>query len=193
MVLEFPDEPAAWAFDLQYCLGRELLVSPVVQEGGRVTTYLPAGRWADWWTGAIHAGPATLRRAVPLDELPLYLRDDALVVLGPERAHVGERPADPLAVEAFVATEATFALRGEPGAIDLRVRRDGRRTTFTASDAPVTFELRARDVPAPGAVLADGRPLARLDPGALAAAVEGWALDAGVVVARARAREIRLD
>jgi alpha-glucosidase (family GH31 glycosyl hydrolase) len=30
----FPDDPAGYAFDLQYCLGRELLVSPVVPEGG---------------------------------------------------------------------------------------------------------------------------------------------------------------
>jgi alpha-D-xyloside xylohydrolase len=193
MVLEFPDEPAAWAFDLQYCLGRELLVSPVVREGGEVTTYLPRGRWADWWSGAIHSGPTTLRRTVPLEELPLYLRDGALVVLGPERLHVGERSVDPLTVEAFAGTEAAFAVRGEAGPLDLRVRRDGARTTFAASAAPLTFELRLRDVPLPGAVTADGRPLARLDARALTGAAEGWALDGAVVVAKARAREIRLD
>jgi alpha-D-xyloside xylohydrolase len=193
MVLEFPDDPAAWPFDLQYCLGRELLVSPVVREGGEVTTYLPRGRWVDWWSGAVHAGPATLRRTVPLEEIPLYLRDDALVVLGPERLHVGERPVDPLTVEAFVGTEAAFAVRGEAGALDLRVRREGSRTVFSASAAPLTFELRLRDVPPPGAVTADGRPLPRLDAGALARAPEGWALDGRIVVARARAREIRLD
>src|SRR5262249_51375559 len=130
MVLEFPEDPAGYAFDLQYCLGRELLVSPVVSAGGRVTTYLPRGRWLDWGSGAVHDGPATLRRQVPLDELPLYVREDSLVVLGPERSHVGERPADPLTVEAFVTTEARFALRGEAGPIDLACRRDGGRTTF---------------------------------------------------------------
>jgi len=30
----FPDDPAGYAFDLQHCLWRELLVSPVVPEGG---------------------------------------------------------------------------------------------------------------------------------------------------------------
>src|SRR5204862_510220 len=45
MVMEFPDDPAGYAFDLQYCLGRELLVSPVVRADGWVTTYLPRARW----------------------------------------------------------------------------------------------------------------------------------------------------
>src|SRR5439155_507874 len=89
----FPDDPAGYAFDLQYCLGRELLVSPVVREDGVVTTYLPRGKWTDWWNGAVHEGPTTLRRQVPREELPLYVRDESLVVLGPERRN-GSRFAD---------------------------------------------------------------------------------------------------
>ena len=57
------------------------------------TTYLPAG-WIDWWSDAVHQGATVLRRQVPLHELPLYVRDDSLVVLGPERDYVGQRPAD---------------------------------------------------------------------------------------------------
>src|SRR5205823_4137272 len=79
MVLEFPEDPAAYAFDLQYCLGRELLVSPVVHPDGWVTTYLPRGRWLDWWSGAVQEGPTTLRRQAPLRELPLYLRENSLL------------------------------------------------------------------------------------------------------------------
>ena len=55
-------------------------------------------------------GSTTLRRQVPLEEIPLYLRENSLSSLGPERNHVGERPIDPLTVEAFVTTQAEFAL-----------------------------------------------------------------------------------
>jgi alpha-D-xyloside xylohydrolase len=192
MALEFPDDPAGYAFDLQYCLGRELLVSPVVHAGGHVTTYLPPGRWLDWWSGAVLSGPATLRRQVPLREMPLYLREDSLLVLGPERSHVGERPADPLTVEAFVTTEARFALRGDAGHVDLTCRRDGARVAFRASDAPGTYVLRVHDGAPPTAVTADGRALARLDAPALERAEMGWTLDGRVVVVKARAREIGL-
>jgi len=192
MVMEFPDDPAGYAFDLQYCLGRELLVSPVVREDGWVTTYLPRGRWTDWWSGAVHEGPTTLQRRVPLHELPLYVRENSLVVLGPERSHVGERPADPLTIEAFLTTEAAFALRGDGGAVDLACRRQGAELTFEASAAPATFVLRVHDTPNATAVSADGRALPRLDAASLDRGATGWVVDDRIVVVRARARRIEI-
>src|SRR5262249_21187213 len=162
---------------LQYCLGRELLVSPVVREDRMCTTYLPRGRWADWWTGAVHEGPTTLQRRVPLEELPLYVRDESLVTLGPERNHVGERPADPLTVDAFVTSEAAFSLRGDAGTVALRCRRQGNELTFEASSAPATFVLRLRHAPSIRSVSAEGLPLPRLEAAALERAEAGWMVD----------------
>jgi len=192
MVMEFPDDPAGYAFDLQYCLGRELLVSPVVREDGVVTTYLPRGKWTDWWTGAVQEGPTTIRRQVPLEELPLYVRDESLVVLGPERSHVGERPADPLTVEAFVTSEAAFTLRGDAGTVSLRCQRRGSDVTFEASAAPATFVLRLRQGPSVRSVSADGLPISRLDATALERSASGWTVDDRVVVVKTRARRIEI-
>jgi alpha-D-xyloside xylohydrolase len=192
MVMEFPDDPAGYAFDLQYCLGRELLVSPVVREDGVVTTYLPRGKWTDWWTGAVHEGPTTIRRQVPLEELPLYVRDDSLVVLGPERSHVGERPADPLTIEAFVTSEAAFTLRGDAGTVALRCRRQGNEMTFEASATPATYILRLRQGGPVRSVSADGLPIPRLDGPALERSEAGWTLDERIVVVKARAHRIEI-
>ena len=192
MVMEFPDDPAGYAFDLQYCLGRELLVSPVVREDGVVTTYLPRGKWTDWWTGAVHEGPTTIRRQVPLEELPLYVRDESLVVLGPERSHVGERPADPLTIEAFVTSEAAFTLRGDAGTVALRCRRQGNEITFEASATPATYILRLRQAGPVRSVSADGLPIPRLDGPALERSEAGWTLDERIVVVKARARRIEI-
>ena len=100
-----------------------------------VTTYLPRGRWLDWWSGAVQEGPTTLRRQAPLRELPLYLRENSLLALGPERSHVGERPADPLTVEAFVSTAAEFTLRHAGTRVGLSARRERGRLVFEASEA----------------------------------------------------------
>ncbi len=193
MVLEFPEDPAGYAFDLQYCLGRELLVSPVVHADGWVTTYLPRGRWLDWWSGAIADGPTTLRRQVPLQELPLYLRENSLLPLGPERSHVGEQPANPLTVEVFVTTQAEFSLRRDAGQVVLNCRRQGRRIAFEASDVPCTYILRLHGCDRPGDVLADGKGLAHLELQALAGAEAGWTLDGGIVIVKARARRIEIE
>ena len=192
MVLEFPDDPAGYAFDLQYCLGRELLVSPVVRADGWVTTYLPRGRWTDWWSGTMHEGPTTLRRQVPLGDVPLYVRDDSLVVLGPERSHVGERPTDPLTIEGFVATAAAFTLRGDTGTVELRCRRAGGEVVLEASATPVTLVLRLHEAAAATTVSADGRALARLETVALERSETGWAVDGPIVVVKARARRIEI-
>jgi len=192
MVMEFPDDPAGYAFDLQYCLGRELLVSPVVRADGMVTTYLPRGKWTDWWTGTVHEGPTTIRRQVPLEELPIYVRDESLVVLGPERSHVGERPADPLTVEAFVTNEAVFTLRGDAGLVSLRCGRRGNVVAFEATASPATFVVRLRQALSATTVSADGRPITRVDVAGLERSEAGWTIDDRVVVVKARARRIEI-
>ncbi|HEY4911722.1 MAG TPA: hypothetical protein VIJ73_19580, partial [Methylomirabilota bacterium] len=132
-----------------------------------------------------------LRRQVPIHELPLYVRDDSLVVLGPEREYVGQRPAEPLTVEAFVSTEAVFTLRGDAGTVDFRCRRAGSLLTFEAS-ATTAVILRLHHTTAPSAVSADGPPLRRLDGPAFARADAGWTLEDHIVVVKARARRIEV-
>jgi alpha-D-xyloside xylohydrolase len=44
MNLAFPEDPLAWQFEHQYMLGPSLLVAPVIQAGGHVRFYLPAGK-----------------------------------------------------------------------------------------------------------------------------------------------------
>jgi alpha-D-xyloside xylohydrolase len=193
MVMEFPEDPASHAFDLQYCFGRELLVSPVVTDDGWVTTYLPPGRWLDWWGGAVLEGPRTLRRQVPLRELPLYLRENSLLVLGPVRQHVAERPADPLTVEAFVTTEATFAFHTDAARIAFRCRRQDDRVTLDAPGADATLILRLREVDAPRTVTSGGQPLPRVDPGQLDRAERGWGVDGRTLVVKARTQELRIE
>jgi len=192
MVLEFYDDPAGYAFDLQYCLGRELLVSPVVDPENWVTTYLPRGQWLDWWTGRIHNGPMILRRQVPLEEVPLYLRENSLLPLGPERNYVGEKPLDPLTIEAFVTTEARFALKSHSHEIILSCKRQGEGFVFEASETLCTFILRLHQSGLPSKVFADGEVLLEFESSRLPEAEAGWCMEGGLLVVKARAQQIRV-
>ena len=89
--------PRATAREDEYLLGRNLLVAPVVRPDERERAlYLPPGRWIDWWRsisldqrGAPALGaPRTARAAArdvtlpaPLDELPLLVREGAVLPL----------------------------------------------------------------------------------------------------------------
>lgn len=62
----------------QYFFGRDLLISPVVEEGATTwPVYLPQGEWCDFWTGRHYPGGKTHQVAVPLDTIPVFVRAGA--------------------------------------------------------------------------------------------------------------------
>jgi alpha-D-xyloside xylohydrolase len=96
MWLEFPEDPVVSGLDRQYMLGPSLLVAPVFNDEGRCRVYLPPGRWHDFWTNQPTLGPTHLDLNVPLERMPLFVRDDSIIPLAPAMDYVGERPWEPL-------------------------------------------------------------------------------------------------
>jgi alpha-D-xyloside xylohydrolase len=79
LLLEFPDDPAAWDIDDQFMFGPAVLVAPVTEFGARQRrVYLPAGAtWTHVDTGGRYTGGAWITVAAPLERIPLFARDDA--------------------------------------------------------------------------------------------------------------------
>ena len=85
MVLAFPQDRAAWAFDDQFMCGPDLLVAPCLNPEGEVEVYLPAGRWHRFPGG--HApldGGRCHRLSLGLHETAVFARDGARIPLGPD-------------------------------------------------------------------------------------------------------------
>ena len=82
MCLEFPEDPTSWFLDRQFMLGSSILVAPVFEEWGRVEFYLPEGRWTDFFTGEVKSGPRWVKETHNFDTLPLYVRENTVLVLG---------------------------------------------------------------------------------------------------------------
>jgi alpha-glucosidase (family GH31 glycosyl hydrolase) len=78
LFFEWTDDERIWEFPRQYLLGDDLLVSPVTEPGATDwSTYLPEAEWVDAWTGSPEAGGRVVSRAVPIDEIPVYVRASA--------------------------------------------------------------------------------------------------------------------
>jgi alpha-D-xyloside xylohydrolase len=94
LTLEFPFDPGCRGIELQYLLGPDLLVCPVLSESETpvaLPVYLPAGvDWVDWWSGQCLAGGRWITVRVPLERLPLYRRAAAEIELGPAVQHTGQ-------------------------------------------------------------------------------------------------------
>ncbi|MCU1410569.1 MAG: uncharacterized protein JWR04_1276 [Rhodoglobus sp.] len=77
LYFDHPGDPLVWEHPLQWMLGRDLLVAPVLAPGATEwTVYLPAGDWVDAFTGVPQPG-GLVSRPTPIDELPVYVRAEA--------------------------------------------------------------------------------------------------------------------
>jgi alpha-glucosidase (family GH31 glycosyl hydrolase) len=111
LTFDWPNDPKvrndadAWMF------GQWLLVSPVVEQGQTSKhIYLPTGKWIDWSSGKTYAGGQTID--VPVDaktwrDIPLFIRDGAIIPMQPVMDYVGQHPVMTVTVQVFPSDHAT--------------------------------------------------------------------------------------
>ena len=176
MCLEFPDDPVAPGLDRQYMLGPSLLVAPVFNEEGRCRVYLPAGRWYDFWTNELSAGPAHLDLEVPLERIPLFVREDSILPLAPAMDYVGQRPWEPIQIDVRVSSRARTAFADPTQTVTAEAEVTDDRLTLTVDGPQKAYEVR---------FLAPAR-LRHIKPTGAASAVEATVED-GMTVVRLQA------
>ncbi|KAJ8132658.1 hypothetical protein O1611_g962 [Lasiodiplodia mahajangana] len=63
-------------------VGDGLLAAPVFEESGKVEFYLPKGKWTSFFTNQVREGPGWFKEKHGFGSLPLYVREDTVLVLG---------------------------------------------------------------------------------------------------------------
>ena len=81
LVLDYPEDENVWKIDNQYMMGDRVMVAPVVAGGVKRKIYFPRGNWRNFWTGEKIAGGQSLEMNVPLEEIPVFVKDDSLLPL----------------------------------------------------------------------------------------------------------------
>ena len=79
LVLMHQDDPSAREAATEYYFGPDLLVAPVLAPVTQRAVYLPEGSWIDYWTGKRLGGRQTLAVEAPLDRIPVFVRDGAIL------------------------------------------------------------------------------------------------------------------
>lgn len=81
LFFDFPGDPECTRVDDQFMFGPDILVAPVLFEGMRNRkVYLPSGAtWRDPWKGQSFEGGRWITVDAPLERIPLYLRDTAML------------------------------------------------------------------------------------------------------------------
>jgi alpha-D-xyloside xylohydrolase len=157
MALEFPDDPAAATLDRQYMLGDNLLVAPIFGEDGRVTWYVPEGRWTHFLNGRVIEGPRWVTETFDYFSLPLFARPSSIIAVGGTQDRPDYDYADGPVFHVFEPAEGegiSAELRSMDGSPEfvLRVTRRGRRleAAIEAGQAPAprAWSLLLRGIPA---------------------------------------------
>lgn len=194
LVWEFQDDPRTRALDDQFLLGPWLLAAPVLAPGTRAReVYLPAGRWIDLGSGAVHVGAASVQTPAPLDTCPLFLREGAIVPRCEPLAWSDQRPPARLELDCFPgATETAFTLHEDDGdspahargvfsRVTYRLSRNGGTVALEAGSrdgtfvpAPRTLEVQVREVGEPEEVRVDGVLVRRVDSSGAASVPAYW-------------------
>jgi alpha-D-xyloside xylohydrolase len=162
LLVDDPDDPAAWTAELEYRLGTDLLVAPMIDPSGRRHVYLPAGEWVDYWTGLVVEGGRHLRVHQPLERVPLFVRRDALIpVTGPADT-VGAEPFADLTIVSWGGGAGRTVIHDVDGDTEVTATRDGDTLRIdTSGPARVsTVELAGLpDVPPPARILLNGKQI----------------------------------
>jgi alpha-glucosidase (family GH31 glycosyl hydrolase) len=111
LAFEWPDDPKVRNDSDAWLFGQWLLVSPVVEQGQTSKRiYLPAGKWIDWFSGKTHAGGQVID--IPVDaktwhDIPLFIRDGAIIPMQPVMDYVGQHPVTTVTVQVFPSDHET--------------------------------------------------------------------------------------
>ena len=92
----------------EFLFGDHLLANPVQRRGAQQQeTYLPAGKWYDFWTGETFSGPGLCRQSVTMATIPLFVRAGAVIPIWPVQQYTGELSPPTIGLEIFFTEGST--------------------------------------------------------------------------------------
>ncbi len=175
MVLEFQDDPNTYSMEDQYMFGDAFLVAPVYTPVNRRTVYLPEGRWFDYWTAKEYEGPITLQVQPPLEVLPLYIKGDSIIPMGPDMNYVGEKTFNPITLDVWLCSEGECTIYDDDQIVQCRARRKEDRVVVDVSASERTYVVKLNRTGTPASVKLNGVELPRMASTVeLEASEHGW-------------------
>lgn len=140
--LIFADEqdPKLLNIERDFLFGQHLLISPVVQaRQHRQLVYLPKGLWYYFWTG--HAYRHEQFVNVMADQIPIFVREGAVLPLYPVRQHTGE-PVESLTLYVYYTAGAEQSeLYEDAGEGYGYAQGEYRHTAFSTAESERGFSL----------------------------------------------------
>ena len=101
--------------------GDDMIVAPVTSPVdsssllAEKNIWLPAGGWTEWFTGHHLAGPGVFARRYSEDEIPVFVKDGAIIPMQPKMKSTHASPVDPLILTIFPGDSGSCAVYEDEG------------------------------------------------------------------------------
>lgn len=143
LVVDYQYDPAVTYIDNQYLFGESFMVAPILDERNERDIYLPEGLWTDYWDKKQYNGKQWIKYHAELDKLPLFVRQNSIVPMGPEMNYIDEKECDPITIEFYpVAGKSNFdMIDTDSSIIQVSLEKSGQETKITISPTKHHFEL----------------------------------------------------
>lgn len=153
MPLAAPDDPLCADCTRQYLFGEFFLTCAFADR-----IRLPAGRWFDYWTGAVHKGPCDLPCTIPAGRGGvLFVKAGAIIPMWPPTNFVGESAIEDLTLDVYPCGQSAFSVYEDDGITDAYLQ--GRLAETRIECRQSRHSLRLTILPRQGDY--DGMPAAR--------------------------------
>jgi alpha-glucosidase (family GH31 glycosyl hydrolase) len=118
---ESPKDENAYNFPNQYYFGRDMMVAPITRPIGKDSIYLmqkfwlPEGNWFEMSTGTLLKGGKVAEMPFTIDDIPVFVKEGAIVPMQPKASRVEEKPVNPLILSFFPGKKGSLKLYEDEG------------------------------------------------------------------------------
>jgi alpha-D-xyloside xylohydrolase len=115
LVMDWPGDKAVADIDDEFMVGPSLLVAPIFKGQASREVYLPAGGWYDFWTHEKIAGGQSIHITKPLDQVPVYVKENTLLPMAAPVEHIAPDTSFDITVNVFGEKPVSFTLYEDDG------------------------------------------------------------------------------
>lgn len=95
----------------EFLLGDHILVCPILEPSVECRyVYLPHGKWYDYWTNTKREGGVEIKAEAPIDRIPIFIREGAVIPMGQVIQYVGERDCEQLTLHVYYGGQNIVSL-----------------------------------------------------------------------------------
>ena len=88
--------------DHEFLCGDHILVCPVLEESARTKrVYLPSSEWYNLWTNKKYTGRKEYEIEAPIDEMPIFIKEGAIIPKYPVQQYVGEKTIETVTLDIY--------------------------------------------------------------------------------------------